>query len=150
MPCSISPTHWQTDKSSLIAIRETVFMREQNVSAEDEWDGKDDDAIHLLVLNAEGEAIGCARILSETQQADTCFHIGRVALLKDWRNRGIGRQLMQSAIAWCQQQAPAAPIFLHAQTARVSFYQRLGFASQGDIFIDAGIPHIEMWYKTSQ
>lgn len=146
MSYSIVPSHWQSDKSSLITIRETVFLREQNVSAADEWDGKDDDAIHFLVLNTEGEAIGCARILTETYQAKTCFHIGRVALLKAWRNRGIGQQLMQTAIAWCRQQDSSSPIFLHAQTQRISFYQRLGFTAKGDIFMDAGIPHIEMWY----
>ena len=146
MPCAIALANWQTHKSALIAIRETVFMREQNVSAEDEWDGKDDSAVHFLVRNSEGEAIGCARILAENQGAAGCFHIGRVALLKDWRARGIGRQLMQAAIAWCQQQDPTSRILLHAQSERIGFYQRLGFAAQGNIFMDAGIPHIEMWY----
>jgi len=150
MTYSITPTTWQTDKSSLIHIRELVFMREQNVSAEDEWDDKDDSAIHFLVRDAHANAIGCARILIETHNSKPCFHIGRVAVLKDYRDQGIGHQLMQTTIAWCQQQNPASPIYLHAQTERIPFYQRIGFVNQGEIFMDAGIPHIEMCYKNTQ
>lgn len=147
MPYSIKTAQWQTDCASLAYIREQVFMREQHVSAEDEWDGKDEGAIHFLVCDPLGNALGCARILTELHHTKPCFHIGRVAILKEYRAQGLGQQLMQTMIAWCQQHQPAAAIFLHAQTERIAFYRHLGFAPKGEVFMDAGIPHIEMWYR---
>lgn len=146
---TITQTTWQEAQQALSMLRTTVFMEEQQVSAEDEWDGKDECAIHFLVSDAKGHAIGCARILHETHHTTPCFHIGRVAILKTYRKQGIGHQLMQTTIAWCQKQHPDYSIYLHAQTERITFYERLNFVAQGEIFMDAGIPHIEMWYKTT-
>ena len=103
---TITQTTWQESQQALSMLRTTVFMDEQHVSAEDEWDGKDEHALHFLVSDSKGQAIGCARILIETHNAKSCFHIGRVAILKAHRNQGIGHQLMQTTIAWCQQQHP--------------------------------------------
>lgn len=139
----IKSTDWTTDREALINIREKVFIQEQKVSLDDEWDDKDEVATHFLALLENGEAIACARVLWE----DNSFHIGRVAVLAEYRNQTIGRQLMQYILLWCKQQKPDFKIYLHAQTSRITFYEYLGFVAEGDVFMDAGIEHIEMWYK---
>lgn len=145
MTHSILLTHWHQHKTDLINIRSAVFMHEQQVSAADEWDGLDEQAIHFLVLSATGAPIGCARLLTETTDNKTFFHIGRVAILKPFRNMGIGHQLMQFIIAYCKKSIPLTPVYLHAQTERRHFYEALGFIAEGDVFMDAGIPHICMF-----
>jgi predicted GNAT family N-acyltransferase len=148
MSITISPTNWQTHQADLSRIRTEVFIREQQISVADEWDGFDQSAIHFLVNSAHAGFIGCARLLTESQpDGSYVYHIGRLALLEAFRNKGIGRQLMVFIITYCQQHAPNQPIYLHAQTTRRAFYERLGFKAQGDEFMDAGIPHIAMWLK---
>ena len=81
---------WQQAEVSLRQIREQVFMQEQSVPAELEWDGLDAEAKHLL-LNIGQQPVACARLLP-TQ------HLGRMAVLPEWRGKGLGRRLMQCAI----------------------------------------------------
>jgi predicted GNAT family N-acyltransferase len=150
MTYSITPTNWQTDKASLMNIRELVFIQEQSVPVIDEWDDNDETAIHFLVRTIEGKAVGCARLLIENSTGKNVFHIGRVAVLKDYRHQSIGRELMRAIIAYCNTQHPEYEIYLHAQTSRQHFYEHLEFTAQGAIFIDAGIPHIEMWHVQSR
>ena len=142
----IKTTSWQTDSEYLIKIRDRVFIQEQHVSLADEWDNKDEIATHFLVFLTDKNPVACARVLCE----DNLFHIGRVAVLAEYRNQTIGRQLMQFILHWCKQQNPDVKIYLHAQTSRVEFYEYLGFITQGDVFMDAGIEHIEMWYQQEQ
>jgi len=144
MPHKVILTNWQSRQADLTKIRTAVFMQEQQVSAADEWDGLDEQAIHFLALSATGEAIGCARLLPETSGEQNLYHIGRVAILKSYRNQGIGHQLMQFVIAHCKKTAPGNTIYLHAQTERRHFYEILGFIAEGAEFMDAGIPHISM------
>lgn len=147
MKYTIHLTDWKHHQAELMNIRTEVFMQEQQVSATDEWDGLDEQAIHFLVLSEAGEAVGCARLLTENP-ASPAFHIGRVALRKPLRNRGIGHQLMRYVLKYCQKTAPQNRIYLHAQTARITFYTQLGFVTEGDEFMDAGIAHISMvWNK---
>jgi predicted GNAT family N-acyltransferase len=151
---SITPTNWQTDQASLINIRELVFIQEQSVPVADEWDDKDETAIHFLVRSLESKAIACARLLVENYAGEiknctgkNVFHIGRVAVLEEYRKQDIGRDLIRAIISYCNTRHPDYKIYLHAQTSRQRFYEYLGFAAQGPIFIDAGIPHIEMWFS---
>jgi predicted GNAT family N-acyltransferase len=141
MNLTIKPTNWQTDAEPLSLIRRRVFIEEQHVSEDDEWDQQDTHAIHFLVLHNTAGAIGCARVLIENNHR---YHIGRVAVLAQYRQQKIGRRLMQFVLAWCQQQNPDYTIYLHAQTTRITFYEHLGFITQGDVFMDAGIEHVEM------
>jgi len=141
----IFKTDWQTDRISLSAIRELVFIKEQQVPIADEWDEKDESATHFLVRTVYGKAIGCARLLVENRTGKSVFHIGRVAVLAEYRNQGIGRELIRTIISHCKTQHPDYPLYLHAQTSRRQFYEYLEFVAQGPIFMDAGIPHIEMW-----
>lgn len=142
---TITPTNWQTHAGDLIKIRTEVFMQEQQVSATDEWDGLDEQATHFLALSATDAPIGCARLLVEIEEGHTLYHIGRVAILKAFRNLGIGHHLMEVVIDHCKKTAPANRIYLHAQTERRHFYEILGFIAQGSEFMDAGIPHICMY-----
>lgn len=148
MHSKIIPTHWQTHSADLIKIRTAVFMQEQQVSAADEWDGLDEQAVHFLVLSANNEAIGCARLLQETIGENNLYHIGRVAILESFRNQGIGHQLMQFIIAYCKKTAPENKLYLHAQTQRRHFYETLGFIAEDTEFMDAGIPHISMYLES--
>ena len=145
MTHKIIPTKWQADQSSLRQIREQVFIQEQQVPVADEWDDKDETATHFLVQTEQGKAIACARLLVENHTDYVVFHIGRVAVLADYREQGVGRQLMNAIISHCKQQHPDYRVYLHAQISRQRFYEHLGFVAQGVVFMDAGIPHIEMW-----
>ena len=142
MTSTILQTTWAESSAALIPIRSRVFVDEQQVSREEEWDGKDDNALHFLQLVAQ-QPVGCARVLVEQSR----LHIGRVAILAEYRNQRLGSELMLHILRWCMASYPGQEIYLHAQTTRIAFYERLGFAQRGKIFIDAGIPHIEMWHQ---
>lgn len=106
-----------------------------------EWDGLDEDAIHLLALNLAGEAIGCARLLAGGK-------LGRMAVLADWRGKGAGKALLQAAIAICRQHG-WSNISLSAQTHAIGFYQQAGFVVYSEEYLDAGIAHCDMRLRLS-
>jgi predicted GNAT family N-acyltransferase len=144
---NILKTNWQTHQAALALIRTQVFTDEQQVPAADEWDGLDDTAIHFLVINSDNQPLGCARLLIEENTGATHFHIGRVAILKSWRGQGLGIALMRFVIKHCEELDPSNLIYLHAQCERQGFYESLGFIAEGEVFMDAGIPHISMFYR---
>jgi predicted GNAT family N-acyltransferase len=129
-------TDWTTTGSAIRAIRETVFIHEQGVPVELEWDGLDSACAHVLAWNDRGEAIGTARM----QQNGT---IGRMAVLKDWRGRGVGRALLRTLLDLATRRG-LSRVTLSAQTHALGFYERAGFDVVGEPFIDAGIPHRKM------
>ncbi|CBK43435.1 putative Acetyltransferase, GNAT family [Nitrospira defluvii] len=129
-------TDWTTTGSAIRAIRETVFIHEQGVPVELEWDGLDSACAHVLAWNNRGEAIGTARM----QQNGT---IGRMAVLKDWRGRGVGRALLRTLLDLATRRG-LSRVTLSAQTHALGFYERAGFDVVGEPFIDAGIPHRKM------
>lgn len=141
---------WDKAQHEASQIRRQVFIQEQQVTEKDEWDGEDEQAIHFLVQSATGEAIATARILREEHHQLIAFHIGRVAVLKEHRNQGIGHLLLQTLIHWCLADSVTARIYLHAQIERRRFYETLGFIAEGEIFIDAGIQHIAMHFLKRQ
>jgi len=137
MPVHAVRVEWSTHKEKLRAIRERVFIEEQRVPRDIEWDGLDEDASHFIALNEMGLALGTARLLTNTGQ------IGRMAVLKEQRGRDIGRQLLKAAIDHAI--AVGLPrVFLHAQMHAEGFYRKSGFLPVGDEFLEAGIPHVEM------
>jgi len=129
-------TDWTTTGSAIRAIRERVFIHEQGVPVELEWDGLDSACAHVLAWNDRGEAIGTARM----QQNGT---IGRMAVLKGWRGRGVGRALLQTLLDLATRRG-LSRVTLSAQTHALGFYERAGFDVVGEPFIDAGIPHRKM------
>ena len=126
------------DIVACLRIRETVFTGEQGVSREEDEDGRDPEAIHLLAT-LDGVVVGTARILIKGEVGK----IGRVAVLKGVRRRGIGRDLMMAALVQCRAHGLTGAT-LGAQTHALAFYEALGFTAVGPEFMDAGIPHREM------
>lgn len=127
--------NWQKDHAVLRHIRECVFINEQAVPPELEWDGEDATATHFLAL--EGDyPIGTARLLPDG-------HIGRVSVLKDWRGLRVGDALLRSVIAEAEK-AGLTRQMLSAQVHATSFYERLGFRVVSGEYLDAGIPHVDM------
>lgn len=125
--------------SDIQTVRQAVFQSEQGVDAALDFDGLDQAAQHIVVFNHK-LPIGTARI---RYLSERLAKIERVAVLAAYRNQGIGRYIMQSAIAFLDQQG-IPEIKVHAQNNAVSFYEKLGFRAQGDVFYEANILHIEM------
>lgn len=134
-PFTIQLVDWQTAHAPLCRIREQVFIEEQRVPTELEWDGLDEAATHLLATDVSGP-IGCARILPDGQ-------IGRMAVIRAKRRQGIGRALLQQAMAVCQSQGWQT-IRLSAQEYAIPFYEQAGFKVCSEIYMDANIPHRDM------
>ena len=132
----VSEASWATQGEALGAIRRKVFVEEQNVSEEEEWDGEDETSRHFLAEDATGAAIGTARLLPTGQ-------IGRMAVLPHWRGLGIGAALLAAAVR-AAREADYPSIFLHAQTHALGFYERAGFVPSGRVFVEADIEHRRM------
>lgn len=128
--------HWPEDAPQLQEIRERVFIVEQHVPVELEWDGKDPDCIHALAMDKLGHAIGSGRLLPDG-------HIGRMAVLSEWRGQGVGKQLMKLLMLTARDRG-LSRLLLNAQVSVIPFYQQFGFTTRGEVFEEAGIPHLEM------
>jgi predicted GNAT family N-acyltransferase len=126
---------WEALGEAAGEIRRVVFIEEQRVPLEEEWDGRDLACRHFLALQA-GAPVGTARLLPDA-------HIGRVAVLREARGQGIGEALMVAAIAAARRDGHPA-VELAAQIHALDFYARLGFEAFGDEFLDAGIAHRNM------
>lgn len=131
----IKPVSWQQAESSLREIRTSVFIEEQSVTPEFEWDEIDSSAVHLLALH-DNQAIGCLRIIHYTK-------IGRMAVLRQWRGLGVGNQLLTAAINICRLHG-SKRIYLSAQTHAIHFYQQAGFEITSEEYTDVHIPHVDM------
>ena len=136
MKFSVEPVTWSTHQPSLHSVRHTVFVIGQNVPPEIEVDALDPECFHFLASDLDGNPVGTARVDHEG-------HIGRVAVLEAWRGCGVGTALMEAAVECVREQKlPAA--LLNSQTSAARFYEKLGFAAEGEEFMEAGIPHIAM------
>ncbi len=131
-----------TDEDDLrlaFKLREAVFINEQGISDELEFDGLDDQCEHLLAKIGD-RAVGTLRI----RQIDrNVAKIERVVVLKNERGRHIGIDLMKAALKQIRELGPRT-VKIHAQTHAEMFYARLGFTAYGDIFDEDGIPHVAM------
>lgn len=127
---------WNQAGMPLAAIRRMVFVDEQKVPEALEWDGLDPECVHVLAAAASGMPIGTGRLLPDG-------HIGRMAVLKDWRGRGVGGALL-AALIEAAREAGHARAQLNAQVHALGFYARYGFVAEGPVFDDAGIPHRAM------
>ena len=119
----------------ILDVRKKVFIDEQNVPEELEIDGLDDKAEHILVYD-NLKPIATGRMFSDG-------HIGRVAVLKEYRGSGIGMLVMQSFIKKAEK-LNIHRVWLSSQCHAVMFYEKLGFEEYGNIYMDAGIEHIDM------
>ena len=127
---------WKDHADVLGQVRRTVFIEEQNVPEELEWDDLDESCQHLLALDSKKNPIGTGRLCEHG-------HIGRMAVIKDWRGKGVGGALLRKLMNIAQQTGNLK-LVLNAQTSAAGFYARYGFSAEGDEFMDAGIPHLRM------
>ena len=126
------------ERSAATELRIRVFCDEQGVSREDEIDGRDGDAVHLVALE-RGAVVGTCRLLFD---GTTC-KLGRLVVERDARRRGIGGRLLALAEAEARA-AGAERIVLNAQTRARGVYRAAGYEEAGDTFMQAGIEHIRM------
>lgn len=119
----------------ICSIRETVFIKEQNVSPELEVDGLDPECLHVIVK--------LGNKYSATGRIQKDGHIGRVAVLKECRGIGLGKTVIKTLIENAKKRG-LGRVYLGAQIRAKNFYKKLGFIEYGEIFLDAGIDHINM------
>ena len=132
----IKATDWDKDKTALSSVRRSIFIEEQNVPEELEWDEFDETSYHVLALDNNGNPIGTGRLKADGQ-------IGRMAVLKNWRNKGIGKSILDELLKIATQ-SKHDEIYLHAQLTAIKFYEKSGFIINSDEFMDAGITHRTM------
>ena len=132
----IEKASWDKNKKDLIALRTRVFINEQLVPPDLEWDGYDSDCWHVIAITDSGQCIGTGRLLYDG-------HIGRMAVLPDYRKHGVGSALLNALQDIAKVQG-ITDVFLHAQTSAIDFYKKHGYRVNSDIFMDAGIPHVTM------
>ncbi len=130
--------NWIDSQRPLTMIREKVFIEEQKVTPQLEWDGLDEEAIHFLVYKYE-KAIGCARALV----IENHMQLGRMAVLKQHRHQGVGSALIGKAITTSKLNQLSS-IYISAQCHAIDFYKKFGFEVTSQIYLDAEIPHRDM------
>lgn len=120
------------------AIRRQVFIQEQHVSPEIEYENEEEGHYYLLIV--DGVPVGTAR----WRTTPAGIKLERFAMLKPWRNKGLGSILLEAVL---EDVLPKGrPVYLHAQLAAVNYYLRAGFTEEGDRFTEAGIVHVKMRY----
>lgn len=125
--------------SEIEEIRTAVFIKEQNVPLELEWDEFDNKSTHIIAYY-NNKPVGTARLLNDR-------HIGRMAVLKAYRNRNIGKNMLKYILEIARKKA-SNTIKLSAQEHAVEFYKKYGFSVTSDVYMDAGIPHYNMKYRS--
>ena len=133
---SVRQAAWEKDRAALRSIRTAVFVVEQRVPEDEEWDGLDAGCLHALALDTGGTPIGTGRLAPDGK-------IGRMAVCKEWRGAGVGAALLQCLIQAAHARG-MAECHMHAQSHALPFYSRHGFEAYGDEFLEAGIPHRRM------
>jgi predicted GNAT family N-acyltransferase len=130
-----SAVAWDTERPALERVRREVFVREQGIPESDEWDDEDATSVHILAtLNRE--PVGTGRL-------NRAGKIGRIAVLPGLRGRGIGSLILDRLLEEARRLGIREPC-LHAQVQAMPFYERLGFERKGEVFDEAGIPHVRM------
>jgi predicted GNAT family N-acyltransferase len=138
MSTSITITDWEDAGELVKPIRIKVFILEQKVPEDLEWDEYDETAWHA-VAKSNHQVIGTGRLIINQSTAK----IGRMAIDPEYRGKGIGIEMLKALINKGKEKG-AQEFILHAQTHAIAFYARQGFEPYGPIFDEAGIPHVEM------
>ncbi|MER8043296.1 GNAT family N-acetyltransferase [Streptomyces sp. NPDC094032] len=137
------------DLDACFAVRREVFVEEQGVPQELEYDTYDETAVHVLAVGADGVPLGTGRLLygadatGKTGADASVGSLGRLAVSKAARGLGVGAALVR-AIEDAARGRGLAAVDLHAQTQALGFYERLGYTAYGPEFPDAGMPHRAM------
>ncbi len=128
-------TTWGTDAPGLRQVRRAVFIIEQGVSEQDEWDDEDVVSTHVLATRNR-DPVGTGRLTPDGK-------IGRLAVLSELRGRGLGAQILSMLVQEAAHRG-LKTVYLHAQVQALPFYQKYGFVAEGGVFNEAGIPHRRM------
>lgn len=128
-----------SEKDQAFLLRRRVFVDEQGVDPEIEFDGEDKRARHVVAV-LDGRVVGCLRMVVEDEEL---CHPGRLAVDKEFRGRGIGSELMRFCIKDMKEYGFTAAV-IHAQAYLKQFYEGFGFEAVGDLFMEAGIQHYAM------
>ncbi|SEQ44033.1 Predicted N-acyltransferase, GNAT family [Streptomyces sp. yr375] len=137
------------DREACFAVRKEVFVGEQGVPEDLEYDAFDAGAVHVLALGADGPALGTGRLLTgeaaaaRTDGDPAVGSLGRLAVLREARGLGVGAALVR-AVEEAARARGLTAVDLHAQTHALGFYERLGYVAYGPEFPDAGIAHRSM------
>ena len=131
----VNLVNWCSSEHDLMLVRTAVFIEEQGVPAEIERDAHDADSIHALGL-LDGQPVATGRLLSDG-------HIGRVAVLAQHRGKGFGGAIMHCLMAAAKREGMTDAL-LSSQVHACPFYEKLGFVQAGEVFMEAGIPHVSM------
>ncbi|WP_211451221.1 GNAT family N-acetyltransferase [Collimonas antrihumi] len=136
MKFHLTVDNWTAQKADARAVRFDVFVIEQKIPVELEWDDMDEHCIHAVAYNEAGQAIGTGRLLPDG-------HIGRMAVRSAGRGQGVGAAILEALMAQARQRGDKE-VVLNAQTHAEAFYGRHGFSRDGEEYYEAGIPHICM------
>ena len=131
---------WSDLQALASPLRTEVFVQEQGVPADMEWDSRDAAAVHAVVINRMDMVLATGRLM---QTAPGQSRIGRMAVKKQMRGSDLGTRVLRGLIEVARRRGDTQ-VHLHAQCSAQGFYQRQGFQPQGEVFEEAGIAHIEM------
>jgi predicted GNAT family N-acyltransferase len=133
-------------KEMAYAVRREVFVVEQEVAPDDEFDEFEENSRHFLVSTDNGKAVGTAR----WRFTDSGIKLERFAVLKEYRGKGIGAALVQAVMddIRTQTQNQSVPkVYMHAQLRAMPLYNRFGFKQEGEQFVECGIQHYTMVWE---
>lgn len=130
---------WPMQRADAQAVRHEVFVIEQKIPIEMEWDAMDAECVHAVAYDEQAQAIGTGRLLPDG-------HIGRMAVRKVARGGGVGGAILQALMREAKARGDRI-VQLNAQASAEAFYLRHGFVRHGEPFVEAGIPHIHMEHR---
>ena len=127
---------WEQAQPSAGPLRFAIFVGEQNVPSGIELDDLDAQCVHAVAFDVDDKPIGTGRLLPDG-------HIGRMAVVKEWRRRGIGAEILEALMAEARKRGHKE-VVVSAQLQAAEFYRNLGFVAEGKVYPDAGILHQKM------
>jgi len=130
---------WESVREDAQRVRIEVFVIEQNVPFELEWDEDDEVSTHAIAYDEEGQPVATGRLLPDG-------HIGRMAVIKPLRGSGLGTEILQALLHQARREGHKN-LLLHAQTHALAFYEKQGFIAEGEEFSEANMPHRLMRLK---
>lgn len=125
--------------NDVLEIRKKVFVDEQNIPLELEVDETESEAIYFLTYSDDRPAA-----TGRLREYGKYIKFERIATLKEWRGKGVGRNLMEAMLDYAKKNFPGKVPYMHSQESAVAFYERLGWRKSGDPFMEADIPHQAM------
>ena len=140
MATYIEIADWATLQDAAAQVRVAVFVHEQGVPAEEEWDFDDATAVHAVLFDTSGQALGTARLL---QPQAGVAKIGRMAVMREHRGQGFGQRLLQAMVSMARYRHDQE-VVLSAQRSAEGFYAQYGFEAVGEPYDEVGIPHVAM------